>query len=134
MTQTFPKHYNISAEQQLYQSRLDRGFFSPEIVAAYRSDHRWSHKDETYTIMLPPPNVTGKLHIGHAMMVAVEDAMVRHARMSGYRTLWMPGTDHAAIATQSVVAKKLAADGIDRFDLGRDRFLDKVRDRVSEHR
>lgn len=134
MTQTFPKYYDITFEQELYQSRIDRGFFSPATVAAYRSHYNWSNKDESYTIMLPPPNVTGKLHIGHAMMVAVEDAMVRYARMSGYRTLWMPGTDHAAIATQSVVAKKLSADGIDRFDLGRDCFLDKVRDRVSEHR
>ncbi|USN56624.1 MAG: class I tRNA ligase family protein [Candidatus Peribacteria bacterium] len=134
MTQSFPKHYDIASEQALYQSRVDRDFFHPEIVAAYRTEYGRQNRDESYTIILPPPNVTGKLHIGHAMMVAVEDAMVRHARMSGYRTLWLPGTDHAAISTQSVVAKKLAADGIDRFDLGRDRFLDKVREFVVEHR
>ncbi len=77
----FPKHYDISLEKELYQSRVDRGFFSPEKVAAARSEIGLLNRDEAYTIMLPPPNVTGKLHIGHAMMVAVEDALVRHARM-----------------------------------------------------
>lgn len=134
MTQPFPKHYNIAWEGDIYTSWVDHGYFHPETVANYRQKHEWMNRDESYTIMLPPPNVTGKLHIGHAMMVAVEDVMVRYARMNGYRTLWLPGTDHAAIATQSVVAKRLESDGIDRFDLGRDHFLDKVRDFVAEHR
>ena len=88
-------------------------------MAELRTARGWSMRDEQFTIPLPPPNVTGKLHVGHAMMVAVEDAMVRQARMAGYKTLWVPGTDHAAIATQSVVERKLKEAGQSRFDLGR---------------
>lgn len=130
----FPKRYEIDQEAKLYDHWRQSGCFSPEAVATYREKYGRENRDESYVVMLPPPNVTGKLHIGHAMMVAVEDVMVRHARMCGYRTLWLPGTDHAAISTQSVVARKLAKEGIDRYDLGREKFLDHVRDRVGEHR
>jgi len=68
-------------------------------------------------IPLPPPNVTGRLHIGHSMMATVEDILVRYFRMNGYKTLWIPGTDHAAIATNAVVEKRLASYGKTRFDL-----------------
>ena len=77
-------------------------------------------------MVLPPPNVTGTLHIGHAAMLTIEDIMVRYARMSGKKTLWLPGTDHAAIATQSRVEKNLEKEGIKKNDLGREEFLKKV--------
>lgn len=83
---------------------------------------------EVFSIVLPPPNVTGTLHIGHAAMLAIEDAIVRFKRMSGYRTLWLPGTDHAAIATESKVEKLLREhEGKTRHDLGREAFLEKVK-------
>jgi valyl-tRNA synthetase len=85
----------------------------------------------TYTIVLPPPNITDKLHLGHAAMIAIEDLLIRFHRMRGYRTLWIPGTDHAAIATQNVVEKRiLKEEGKTRHDLGRTVFLDKVWDFV----
>ncbi len=79
-----------------------------------------------YTIMMPPPNVTGSLHMGHALTFTVQDILIRYNRMAGRDTLWQPGTDHAGIATQMVVERNLAAEGIDRRDLGREAFVDKV--------
>ena len=75
---------------------------------------------------MPPPNVTGRLHMGHAMFVALEDIMARFQRMRGRPTLWLPGTDHAGIATQMLVERSLRADGIERKALGRDKFLERV--------
>ncbi|HQQ75656.1 MAG TPA: class I tRNA ligase family protein, partial [Pseudomonadales bacterium] len=79
-----------------------------------------------YTIMIPPPNVTGSLHMGHGFNNAVMDTLTRYHRMLGHNTLWQPGTDHAGIATQMVVERQLAAQNITRHDLGREKFLDKV--------
>ena len=79
-----------------------------------------------YTIVIPPPNVTGSLHMGHALTVTIQDILIRHKRMCGFNTLWLPGTDHAGIATQMVVERELAKEGVTRFDLGRERFLEKV--------
>ncbi len=79
-----------------------------------------------YCIMIPPPNVTGSLHMGHGFNNAIMDALVRFNRMRGHNTLWQPGTDHAGIATQMVVERQLAANGVNRHDLGRDKFLEKV--------
>ncbi|MCC6624646.1 MAG: valine--tRNA ligase [Deltaproteobacteria bacterium] len=79
-----------------------------------------------YCIVIPPPNVTGSLHIGHALTVTIEDILTRWKRMQGFNTLWMPGTDHAGIATQMVVERELAKEGVSRFDLGRERFVAKV--------
>jgi len=79
-----------------------------------------------YTIMMPPPNVTGSLHMGHALTFTVQDILVRYNRMTGRDALWQPGTDHAGIATQMVVERNLAAEGVDRRDLGREAFVDKV--------
>ncbi|WP_447746695.1 valine--tRNA ligase [Pseudomonas nicosulfuronedens] len=81
---------------------------------------------EPYTIMIPPPNVTGSLHMGHGFNNAIMDALIRYRRMQGRNTLWQPGTDHAGIATQMVVERQLAAQGIARHDLGREKFLEKV--------
>jgi valyl-tRNA synthetase len=81
----------------------------------------------SYTIILPPPNVTDRLHLGHASMLAIEDLLIRFHRMNGYKTLWLPGTDHAAIATQTVVEKKIYKEsGKTRHDLGREEFLRQV--------
>ena len=80
-----------------------------------------------FVIVIPPPNVTGALHIGHALTNSIQDTIVRWRRMSGYEALWVPGTDHAGIATQTVVEKKLQREeGITRHDLGREKFLERV--------
>ena len=81
---------------------------------------------EGYSIVIPPPNVTGVLHMGHALNNTVQDILARWKRMSGYEVLWMPGTDHAGIATQNVVEKQLASEGCDRHALGRDKFVERV--------
>jgi valyl-tRNA synthetase len=83
---------------------------------------------ETYTIVIPPPNVTGMLHIGHALDYTLQDILIRTKRMQGFDTLWLPGTDHAGIATQTRVESKLREEGITRYDLGREKFLEKVWD------
>ena len=100
-------------ESEIYARWEDSGLFRPEID--------WSKKP--FTIVLPPPNVTGELHNGHAMMVAFEDLMIRWHRMRGEPTLWVPGTDHASIGTHVVIEEDLARQGKTRFDLGRDEFL-----------
>ncbi len=80
----------------------------------------------SYCIVIPPPNVTGSLHIGHALDITLQDVMIRWKRMSGFNTLWLPGTDHAGIATQNVVEKALQEKGVDRHELGREQFIEKV--------
>lgn len=106
-------------EDKIYKKWEDSGFFNP--------DNLNLDKDaETFSIVLPPPNVTGELHLGHASMLAIEDIMVRYNRMLGKDTLWLPGTDHAAIATQSKVEKELSKEKIRKHDLGREKFLEKV--------
>ncbi|MDP2587058.1 MAG: valine--tRNA ligase [Candidatus Komeilibacteria bacterium] len=101
-------------EDALYQAWEKSGAFKP------------GKKGKAFSIVLPPPNVTGKLHIGHAAMLAYQDVMVRYHRLQGDKTLWLPGMDHAAIATQNVVEKELKKAGHSRYDLGRPRFLNKV--------
>ncbi|HNX92877.1 MAG TPA: class I tRNA ligase family protein, partial [Syntrophomonas sp.] len=81
---------------------------------------------KTFTIVMPPPNVTGQLHLGHALDNTLQDILTRWRRMQGYRTLWLPGTDHAGIATQAKVEESLAAEGLSRYDLGREKFLERV--------
>lgn len=98
------------------------GFFKPDTDS----------NKPSFVIVIPPPNVTGALHIGHALTNAVEDTIVRWRRMSGYNTLWVPGTDHAGIATQTVVEKKIQREqGATRHDLGRENFLKEVYNWVS---
>ncbi|MEK7638444.1 MAG: valine--tRNA ligase [Patescibacteria group bacterium] len=120
-----PKNYDAaSAEPRIYQRWLDSGFFNPDTCI----EKGVTPADaKPFTIMMPPPNVTGVLHMGHAMMLTLEDIMVRFARMRGRRTLWLPGTDHAAIATQSVVEKSIhKKEGVSRHDLGREELLRRV--------
>ncbi len=109
------KTYNPqSIEQRWYQTWEDKGHFAP------------SGDGDPYCIMIPPPNVTGTLHMGHAFQDTIMDALTRYHRMRGDRTLWQPGTDHAGIATQMVVERQLNAEGKTRHDLGRERFIDRV--------
>ncbi len=114
-----------SVEKNLYKKWEESGYFNPDTCIAKGITDA---KARPFSIVLPPPNVTGILHTGHAAMLAIEDAMVRYHRMKGDRTLWVPGTDHAAIATQSKVEKLLKTEtGQSRHDLGREAFLNKVR-------
>ncbi len=83
-------------------------------------------KKSPYSIMMPPPNVTGALHIGHALTFTLQDVLIRFHRMNNMDTLWQPGTDHAGIATQMVVERMLAKKNIDRRDIGREKFVEKV--------
>ncbi len=101
-------------EQKWYETWERRGYFAP------------SGDGDPYCIMIPPPNVTGSLHMGHGFNNAIMDTLIRYHRMKGDNTLWQPGTDHAGIATQMVVERQLAAQGQSRHDLGREKFLDKV--------
>ncbi|HEX6862894.1 MAG TPA: valine--tRNA ligase, partial [Thermoanaerobaculia bacterium] len=113
-----------SIEARWCQTWEQGGYYTPETVAQLRGVDRASLPP--YSIMIPPPNVTGTLHMGHAFQHAVMDALTRYHRMLGHDTLWLPGTDHAGIATQMVVERQLAAQGIKRVDLGREKFLEKV--------
>lgn len=134
MSDTFPKQYDHTKEVDLYSYWQKENLFDPAIVATRRKSLWYPVRSETFMIPLPPPNVTGKLHVWHAMMATVEDILVRHARMNGYHSLWIPWTDHAAISTNAVVEKKLKKEWKSRFDLWRDSFLQEVRGRVQEHR
>lgn len=120
MSIELPKTYQPEKyEAKIYDRWEKSGFFNP--------DNLDLDKDaKSFTIVLPPPNITDKLHIGHSVMLAIEDLLIRYHRMKGYRTLWIPGTDHAAIATQNVVEKQLLKKGITRHDLGREKFLEEV--------
>ncbi|MBU1246741.1 valine--tRNA ligase [Patescibacteria group bacterium] len=121
----FLKPYEPSAtEGVIYKKWLDSGFFNPDVCV----EKGVCAKDaEKFSIVLPPPNVTGTLHLGHAAMLAIEDIMVRFERMRGKKTLWLPGTDHASIATQSKVEKELMkTEKKSRHDLGQKEFLKRV--------
>ncbi len=122
MTQTasndeIPRAYDPSAtESRIYGLWETSGYFTPKV----------DRSREPFVVIMPPPNVTGELHVGHALTIAIEDLIVRWHRMLGEPTLYLPGTDHAGIATQWVVERMLAGDGITRHDLGRERFVERV--------
>ncbi len=103
-------------EEKIYKNWEEKGYFKPS-------------KDKTkepYTIVMPPPNITGKLHMGHALDETLQDILIRYKRMEGYNCLWLPGTDHAAIATELKIVEKLKQEGIDKKDLTREEFLNKA--------
>lgn len=100
--------------------------------ACFKADNK--SKKTPYSIVIPPPNVTGVLHMGHALDGTLQDILTRYHRMSGYEALWLPGTDHAGIATQAVVEKKLREEGTDRHELGREKFLERTWDWANEHK
>ena len=114
-----PKQYDPKQAEQHHYKRWERnGFFAPEI-----------NKDPSapvFSIVIPPPNVTGSLHMGHALQHTLMDVMTRHKRMCGYRTLWLPGMDHAGISTQLMVSRALKKEGKSRHDLGREKFVERV--------
>ena len=112
---TLDKNYQPNAiEQSIYETWEKNNWFSP------------SGQGEPYCIMIPPPNVTGSLHMGHAFQDTIMDALTRYNRMSGKNTLWQPGTDHAGIATQMVVERRLNSEGKTRHDLGREEFINQI--------
>uniref|UniRef100_A0A8C6WU45 Valine--tRNA ligase, mitochondrial n=1 Tax=Neogobius melanostomus TaxID=47308 RepID=A0A8C6WU45_9GOBI len=124
----FPAAYSPDyVESSWYQWWEKEGFFRPEQHVRYVKRPSGLGRSRTFSMCIPPPNVTGTLHLGHALTVAVEDALVRWRRMQGHRVLWLPGCDHAGIATQTVVERKLLREsGRRRQDMGRDEFLQEV--------
>ena len=108
-----PKYDHKQVEQGKYDYWLKEGFFESG-----------DQSKIPYTIVIPPPNVTGKLHLGHAWDTTLQDILIRRKRMQGYDALWLPGMDHAGIATQAKIDAKLKSQGISRYDLGREKFLE----------
>ncbi len=117
-------------EDAIYKKWESSGAFTPEVPNGAKSEG----SKKPFVISMPPPNATGQLHLGHAIMLALQDIMTRYHRMKGDATLWLPGTDHAAIATQNKVEKLLAEKGISRHDLGREKFLSEVKAFVKDSR
>ncbi|MEE9325170.1 MAG: class I tRNA ligase family protein, partial [Dehalococcoidia bacterium] len=112
-----PKAYEPKGvEERLYKLWMQKGYFAPKIDPSQRP----------FVIIMPPPNVTGELHLGHALTATLEDVLVRWHRMKGQPTLWLPGSDHAGIATQVVVEQDLLKEGKTRYQLGREAFIEKV--------
>ncbi len=105
-------------EEKIYDFWLKSDFFNPDKLPE-------RHK-KPYCIVVPPPNITGSLHMGHALNATCQDILIRWRRMQGFKTLWLPGTDHAGIATQNVVEKELKKEGKTRFDLGREKFIERI--------
>ena len=113
-----PKAYVFEGtEERLYGWWEENGWFKPEVQP---------EEADPFVISIPPPNVTGELHQGHALFVAVEDLMIRRARMQGYAALWVPGSDHAGIATQLQVERQLKAEGLSREEIGREAFIERT--------
>lgn len=122
------KPYDPKAtEEKIYKLWEESGFFDPDKLPGER--------EEPFTIIMPPPNATGVLHMGHALFLTLEDIVTRYKRMAGFKTLWLPGTDHAAIATQSKVEKEISKkEGKSRHDLGREELLKRINKFVEENR
>src|SRR5512142_913803 len=117
MKEELAKRYEPTEfEERIYQFWERGEYFTPVV----------DRERPKFSIVIPPPNVTGRLHIGHALVNTLQDVIVRWKRMSGFNTLWLPGTDHAGIATQMLVDRDLQRQGISRFDLGRGKFLERV--------
>ena len=120
--QMSPAYDPAAVERRIYRDWQDNGYFHA-IPQSGRAP---------YTIIMPPPNVTGELHLGHALEKALEDALIRYRRMTGVPTLWLPGTDHAGIATQWVVERQLQDEGSSRHEIGRDAFVARVWEHVAK--
>ena len=125
MTKELATVYNArEVEERIYKFWEDGEFF--------KADNK--SKKPPYSIVIPPPNVTGVLHMGHALDGTLQDILVRYHRMAGYEALWLPGTDHAGLATQNVVERELAKEGLTRHDLGREKFVEKTWEWANEHK
>src|SRR3989344_2557786 len=118
MTELAKTYDPKATEEKIYQRWMDSGYFTPENLPGKRK--------ENFVAAIAPPNITGELHMGHALEHTLEDIIIRTKRMQGYRTLWIPGTDHAGIATQNKVERQLAKEGLTRHDLGREKFLERL--------
>ncbi len=117
MSKELAKTYDPKGiEDRLYQKWLDKKYFHAEV----------DHSKTPFTIVIPPPNITGQLHMGHALDNTMQDILIRFKRMQGYNALWQPGTDHASIATEVKIIEKLREEGIDKHDLGREKFLERA--------
>ena len=117
MNKDFAKNYDHSeVESKWYKRWEENGYFH----AAPNPEK------QPYCIVIPPPNITGKLHMGHALDETLQDVLIRYKRMSGYETLWLPGTDHASIATEVKIVEQLAKEGLKKTDLGREEFLNRA--------
>ena len=119
MSKELAKTYDPQGiEDKLYQKWLDKKYFHAEV----------DYSRKPFTIVIPPPNITGQLHMGHALDNTMQDILIRFKRMQGYNALWQPGTDHASIATEVKIIEKLKEEGIDKHDLGREKFLERAWD------
>ncbi len=126
------KPYNPKdTENRIYKQWEDSGFFNPDICV---EKGIISADAEPFSIILPPPNATGVLHLGHSLETSMQDAMIRYKRMQGKKTLWLPGTDHAAIATDAKVTKILEKEGLKKKEIGREKFLERVDEFVADSR
>ena len=117
------KYEPKSFEDEIYKNWEQKGYFRPS----------GDKTKESYCIMMPPPNVTGKLHMGHALDGTLQDILIRYKRMQGFNTLWLPGTDHAAISTEVKIIEKLKEEGVNKTDLGRENFLDRAWEWTKEY-
>ena len=117
------KYNHLEVEKEKYNKWMEKGYFKCDPDSS----------KEPFCIVIPPPNVTSKLHIGHAYDTAIQDVIVRYKRMKGFDALWLPGMDHAAIATEAKVVKKLKEEGIDKYEYGREKFLDACWDWTKEY-
>ena len=124
MSKELAKTYDpVGLEDRLYEKWLEKKYFHAEV----------DHNKQPFTIVIPPPNITGQLHMGHALDNTMQDILIRFKRMQGYNALWQPGTDHASIATEVKIIETLKAEGVDKQDLGRDKFLERAWDWKREY-
>lgn len=113
-----PQYNSKEVEKKIYDNWEKRGYFNPDMLKP--------KSKKVFSVVLPPPNVTGTLHMGHALNITIQDALARYHRMEGEATVWIPGTDHASIGLQSTLEKKLRKEGVSRFDLGREKFIERA--------
>ncbi|MCM1570238.1 MAG: class I tRNA ligase family protein, partial [Roseburia sp.] len=124
MSKELAKTYDPSGiEERLYQKWLEKKYFHAKV----------DYSKKPFTIVIPPPNITGQLHMGHALDNTMQDILIRFKRMQGYNALWQPGTDHASIATEVKIIEKLKEEGIDKHALGREKFLERAWDWKKEY-
>ena len=117
MRKELEKQYNPkNVEDRTYQMWLDKNYFHAKREAGKK----------TYTIVIPPPNITGQLHMGHALDNTLQDILIRYHRMAGYDTLWVPGTDHASIATEAKIVEAMKKEGLTKEQIGREKFLERA--------
>ena len=119
MRKELEKNYDPSKiEKETYHNWCEKGYFLP----------KENSSKGNYSIVIPPPNITGQLHMGHALDNTLQDTLIRYKRMKGFSTLWLPGTDHASIATEAKIVEAMRKEGITKEDIGREKFLERAWD------